>query len=327
MPPRRLDRDPSPFGSRPDERTNREPASDRRGHRQAACRRPALRDADRVRLPDREAARRGGHPGHPRRRLARHRPARLRQRDPRDDGRHAPPHGGRGARHEPCARGWRHAVPVVLDPDRSRRERRPLPPRGRRPGGQDRRRGPQRPHRRSARPGRDPGHGPHRLDAAGQARARRQGPRPGQDHRIGPGISSPTRWRSRRPARSPSSSSSSPSSWPARSPNGCASRRSGSVQARAAAARSRSSPTCWAGATGTRSTRSHTPTCARPSWMRRRRMPTRSPRARSPVRSRPSAWTTRRSTRCLVGARWTASRPPSRRAASRSTATCRPLPA
>ena len=105
---------------------------------------------------------------------------------------------------------------------------------------------------------------------------------------------------SRRPARSPSSSSSSPSSWPARSPNGCASRRSASGRARAAAARSRSSPTCWAGATGTRSTRSRTPTCARPSWMRRRRMPTRSPRARSPARSRPSAWTTRRSTRCSV---------------------------
>ena len=92
-------------------------------------------------------------------------------------------------------------------------------------------------------------------------------------------------------------------------------------RARAAAARSRSSPTCWAGATGTRSTRSRTPTCARPSWMRRRRMPTRSPRARSPGRSRPSGWTTRRSTRCSVGP---LGPPPGRRpasAASRSTAT------
>ena len=143
-----------PSGSRPDERTNVEPAPDRRRHRQAACRRPALRDVDRVRLPDREAARRGGHPGHARRRLARHRPARLRQRDPRDDGRHAPPHGGGGAGHEPGARGRRHAVPVVLDPDRSGRERRPLPPRGRCPGGQDRGRGPRAPasSRRSSGP-------------------------------------------------------------------------------------------------------------------------------------------------------------------------------
>ncbi len=48
---------------------------------------------------------------------------------------------------------------------------------------------------RDARPGRHPGHGPHRADAAGDQRGR-QGPGPGQDPRPGPGAH---RRRARRP--------------------------------------------------------------------------------------------------------------------------------
>ena len=64
-----------------------------------------------------------------------------------------------------------------------------------------------------------------------------------------PGRCSTTRTRSRRPARSPSCSSSCRSSSPPRSPIGSGSRRSGSGPGRAAAARSRSSTTCSASTT------------------------------------------------------------------------------
>ena len=59
----------------------------------------AHRDADRLRLPDRAAPRRGRHPAAPRRRLARPGHARLRDDRPGHDGRDAPPHQGRRPRH------------------------------------------------------------------------------------------------------------------------------------------------------------------------------------------------------------------------------------
>ena len=70
---------------------------------------------------------------------------------------------------------------------------------------------------------------------------------------------------SRRPAPSRSCWSSSPPSWRRPSPSGCASRRSASGPVRAAAARSRSSPTCSGSATSCRATRGHTRGCGRRS--------------------------------------------------------------
>ena len=96
----------------------------------------------------------------------------------------------------------------------------------------------------------------------------------------------------------------------------------------AAAARSRSSPTCSASATSCRATRGRTRTCARRSATRRGRTPPTSRRARSRATRRRSGWTTRSSTR-----RWAAARrdrasgiDPGWRA-SRSTATSRALDA
>ena len=133
----------------------------------------------------------------------------------------------------------RHAVPVLRHARGRGRQRRPLPRRGRGAGGQARRRRSQRPGDGGGGPCRDPGHGPHRLDAAGRQR-RGQGPRPGQEPRSGPSAAARTPWPSRRQGHSRSSSSWSPNSWPRPSPSGCGSRRSGSGRAPAAAARSRS---------------------------------------------------------------------------------------
>ena len=76
------------------------------------------------------------------------------------------------------------------------------------------------------------------------------------------GRCSPTRTPSRRLAPSRSCSSSCRRNSPRRSPRGCASRRSGSAPDPAAAARSRSSPTCWAWATSCRATPRRSPTFA-----------------------------------------------------------------
>ena len=84
------------------------------------------------------------------------------------------------------------------------------------------------------------------------------------------GRCSPTRWRSRRQAPSPSCWSWCPSSWPRPSPSACTSRPSASAPAPAAPARSRSSPTSSASATSCRGTRGPMRTCARPSWRRAR---------------------------------------------------------
>ena len=97
-----------------------------------------------------------------------------------------------------------------------------------RPGGQGRGRRPQRPDHRDAGPRRDPGHGPHRPDAAGHQHDR-QGPRPGQEPRPGP------RAHRRRPGGPGGgrlrawSWSSSRSSSRRRSPSGSGSRRSASA--------------------------------------------------------------------------------------------------
>ena len=146
------------------------------------------------------------------------------------------------------ARRRRHAVPLVRHARRGARERRPVPPGRRRPGGQDRGRRPLRPDRRDARPGRHPGDGPHRLDAPGQARHGRQGPGPGQVPRPGPGAP---------PRRAGDPGGRRVRDGPRARPggarrrhhaSGCASRRSASGPAPAAAARSWSSRTCSASA-------------------------------------------------------------------------------
>ena len=140
---------------------------------------------------------------------------------------------------------------------------------------------------RGAGQGRHPGHGPHRLDAAGAANGMGGKVRvQGKDRDAGPGARSPTRSRSRRRAPSRSSSSSSRSSSPRRSPSGCASRRSASAPAPAAAARSRSSPTCSASATWhPRHAKPYADLRARSSTPRPAPMPTTSRPARSPAPS------------------------------------------
>ena len=88
------------------------------------------------------------------------------------------------------------------------------------------------------------------------------------------------------------------SSSPRRSPSACASRRSGSGRAPGARARSRSSTTRWATATGRRSTRGSTRTSRRRSSARSRSTGRTSRPGRSRARRRPCAWTTPCSTRC-----------------------------
>ena len=157
----------------------------RRRHRQALRRRHAHRHDHRVRLPDGGARGRGGDPADPRRRLARAGDAGLRHDRPRDDGRDAPPHEGRGAGHEAGADRRRHAVPLVQHARRGRRTTRAgscaraATQAVKVEGGVRSRAGD-----RGDRQGRHPGHGPHRADAAGDQRDR-PGPRPGQEQ--GPG--------------------------------------------------------------------------------------------------------------------------------------------
>ena len=79
---------------------------------------------------------------------------------------------------------------------------------------------------------------------------------------IGPVPSSPTRWRSRRRALSRWSWSSSRISSRGRSLSDCRSRPSASAPGRAARRRSRWSPTCWAVRTGIPDTPSRSPICA-----------------------------------------------------------------
>ena len=89
-------------------------------HREALRRRRAHRHDHRLRLPDRRDRRRGGHPADPRRGLPGAGRAGLRHDRPRDDGRDAPPHEGRGAGHEAGADRRRHAVPLLLRPPTTR---------------------------------------------------------------------------------------------------------------------------------------------------------------------------------------------------------------
>ena len=98
-PPRRLAARPSPSGSQHERHRRDRPPPDRRRHRPHVRRRHADRDADRLRLPDRAAARRGRHPDAPRRRFARPGDPRLRDDGAGHDGRDGPPHQGRRARH------------------------------------------------------------------------------------------------------------------------------------------------------------------------------------------------------------------------------------
>ena len=295
-------------------------------HRPDVRRRRADPDADRLRLPDRQAPRRGRHPDAPRRRLARPGDARLRERAQRDDGRHAPPRRGGHARRAARARRRRHAVPVYATPEDALRNAGRFIHDAARPGGQGRGRRPQRPDHRDARQGRHPGHGPHRADAAVGERDR-QVPGPGQDPRAGPGA----------PPRR------------ARGPGG--GRVLGRPRARSGAARRRDH-----GAAPDPDDRDrrrgrlqrpgpdhHRP--ARPRHLASearqavrgparddpRRGPgvrrTRSSPARSPGPSRPSGWTTTCSTRSSAASRPTPpTRPACRSAGSRSTATSRRPP-
>ncbi len=134
----------------------------------------------------------------------------------------------RGAQARPRHR--RHAVPVLRHARGRRRQRRPLPVRGRRPGRQARGRHADRADDRGDRQGRHPDDGPHRLDA-------RRPPTPparsGSSARTAsrPGRSSTTPSRSRRRAPSRSSSSSCRSSSPGPSRIASGSRRSGSGRA------------------------------------------------------------------------------------------------
>ena len=215
-------------------------------------------------------------------------------------------------------RGARHALVIGDMPfltlrhaRAGRRQRGPVPPRGRRPGGQGRGRRPQRADRsrRSSRPASRSW-----ATSAGRRRPRTPRARSGSSARAGsrPGRSSTTRSRSRRPARSRWSSSSCRSSSRPRSRSGSGSRRSGSGRA----------PGC-SGQVQV----DHRPPRAGDSWHPKHAKPYadlrgtilaaaeayaggRRRRARSPGPSRPSGWTTPCSTRCSAGRVWTPARPP-----------------
>ena len=97
------------------------PPPDRRRHPQAVRRRQADRRCSRrTTTRRRKLVDEAGIPLHPGRRFAGPGDARLRERDPGLDGRHAPPHQGRRPRREARARRRRHAVPVVLRRPRTR---------------------------------------------------------------------------------------------------------------------------------------------------------------------------------------------------------------
>ena len=133
----------------------------------------------------------------------------------------------------------RHAVPLLRRHARDQpRERRRPHERGRRRRGQARGRRAQRPHDRDDRPGRHPGHGPHRPDA--RSRSTSWAGIASRARRARPGASSwPTLWRSSRPEPSPSSWSWCRSSWRRPSPSGSTCPRSASAPEPAARARSR----------------------------------------------------------------------------------------
>ena len=185
---------------------------------------------------------------------------------------------------------------------RSARERRPVPAGGRRPGGQGRRRRPLRTDHRGARQGRHPGHGPHRLDAAGTARDGRQGQGPGQGPDAGAGLLADAL-----AVQEAGAFSIVLELMPAQLAAAITERLRiptiGIGAGPVAAARSRSSPTCSASATSR-------PRHARPYADLRehdrskRRAPTPRTSRPAPSRARPrrSGWTTRSSTRPLGAA-------------------------